>query len=154
VRRMVQSAVARGRVELSVSLSPVASGTLPALSFDMSLAREYTEMARKLADELKLEGGPSLGWVLAQPGVISGEAEPTLSADEAWPLLDQALSRALGDLSAHREAEGAALSQELLHLHAELGTHVGIIAQLAPDAAERRAGRLRTRIQGMLGEST
>ena len=154
VRRMIQTTVARGRVDLSVTLSPVASATLGSLSFDMSLAREYAEMARKLADELKLEGGPSLGWVLAQPGVISREAEPSLSVDEAWPLLEQALSRALGDLGARREAEGAALCQELLHLHAEVSTHVGVIALMAPAAAERRAARLRARIQGMLGEST
>ena len=42
-------------------------------------------MARQLAEELKLEGSPSLDWVLEQPGVISREAEPTLSAEEAWP---------------------------------------------------------------------
>jgi uncharacterized protein (TIGR00255 family) len=154
VRRLIQSAVARGRVDVSVSVSPIAAGTLSSLSFDMNLAREYAEMARQLAEQLKLDGGPSLGWVLAQPGVISREAEPTLSGEEAWPLLEQALSRALGELQARREAEGAALSQELLALQAGLRAHVEAIAELAPAAVERRAARLRARIAAMLGEST
>ena len=154
VRRMIQAAVARGRVDVSVNLSPIAAGTLSSLSFDMNLAKEYTEMARQLAEELKLEGSPSLGWVLGQPGVISREAEPTLSPEEAWPLLEQALSRALAELQARREAEGAALSQELLALQSGLSAHVDAIAELAPAAVERRAARLRARIQAMLGEST
>ena len=154
MRRLIQAAVVRGRVDVSVTLSPIAAGTLSSLSFDVNLAREYAEMARRLAEELKLEGGPSLGWVLGQPGVISREAEPTLSAEEVWPLLEQALSRALGELQARREAEGTALGQELLALHAGLCTHVDAVAELAPAAVERRAARLRTRIQAMLGEST
>jgi uncharacterized protein (TIGR00255 family) len=153
VRRLIQDALVRGRVDVSVSVSSVAAGALTSLSFDMKLAREYTEMARRMAEELQLEGGPSLGWVLAQPGVISREAEPTVSADEAWPLLEEALSRALGELRARREAEGAALSLELLALHAGLCTHTDTMAELAPAAVERRAARLRARIQAMLGES-
>jgi uncharacterized protein (TIGR00255 family) len=153
VRRLIQAALVRGRVDVSVSVSSVAAGTLTSLSFDMKLAREYTEMARRMAEELQLEGGPSLGWVLAQPGVISREAEPTLSADEAWPLLEEALSRALGELQARRDAEGAGLSLELLALHTSLCTHVDAITELAPAAVERRAARLRTRIKAMLGDS-
>ena len=154
VRRVIQAVVVRGRVDVSVVVSSVTVGTLTSLSFDMKLAREYTEMARRIAEELQLEGGPSLGWVLAQPGVISREAEPTLSADEAWPLLEEALNRALGELEKRRDAEGAALSLELLALHAGLCTHVDTIVELAPAAVERRAARLRTRIQAMLGESS
>jgi len=74
VRRLVQAALVRGRIDVSVSVSSVAAGALTSLSFDMKLAREYTDMARRMAEELQLEGGPSLGWVLAQPGVILREA--------------------------------------------------------------------------------
>ncbi len=152
-RRLVQSAVARGRVDVSVSLNPIGAGTLTPLSVDLALAREYVENARQLAEGLSLDRGPTLGWLLEQPGVISREAEPTLSAEESWPLLEQALSRALGELQARRETEGAALGQELLALHAGLSAHVETIAELAPAAVERRAVRLRTRIQSLLGEA-
>ncbi len=153
-RRLVQSAVARGRVDVSVSLNPIGGGTLNPPSVNLSQAREYAEIARQLADELSLVGGPTLGWLLEQPGVISREADPTLSSEESWSLLEQALSRALGELRARREAEGKALAQELLALHEGLSAHIEVMATLAPAAVERRAARLRARIQSLLGEAS
>ena len=151
-RRLVQSVLGRGRVDVSVSLNPVAGGTLNPLSVNVSQAREYADLARQLADELGLGGGPSLAWLFEQPGVISREVEPTLSAEETWPLLENALNGALGELQARREAEGQALTKELTLLHEALGAHVEVIAKRAPAGVERRAARLRERIQSLLGE--
>jgi uncharacterized protein (TIGR00255 family) len=152
-RRLVQSAVARGRVDVSVSLNPIQGGTLNPLSVNLTQAREYAEIARQLAEELSLGEGPALGWLLEQPGVISREAEPTLTAEESWSLLEQAMSRALAELQARREAEGEALGRELTALHEGLYAHVEAMAKLAPAAVERRTARLRARIQSLLGEA-
>lgn len=151
-RRLVQSAVGRGRVDVSVSLNPVAGGTLNSLSVNVSQAREYADMARKLADELGLGGGPTLAWLFEQPGVISREAELTLSAEETWPVLEKALNGAVEELQARRAAEGQALTKDLTLLHEALGAHVEVIAKRAPAGVERRAARLRERIQSLLGE--
>ena len=151
-RRFVQSAVGRGRVDVSVSLGPVAGGSIYPLSVNVSQAREYADMARQLADELGLGGGPTLAWTVEQPGVVSREAEPTLSAEETWPPLEQALNGALRELQARREAEGQALTKELTVLHEALSAHVEAIAKRAPAGVERRAARLRERIQSLLGE--
>jgi uncharacterized protein (TIGR00255 family) len=152
-RRLIQSAVARGRIDVSVSLNPIEAGSLTSLSVDVAVARGYVEVARQLAEELNLQGGPTLGWLLEQPGVIAREAEPVLSAEETWPLLEQATSRALVELQVRREAEGAALAKDLLAFHEGLSAHVEAIAARAPAAMERRAVRLRARIQALLGES-
>ena len=152
-RRLVQSAVGRGRVEVAVGLSAVGGGTLAPVSANLTQAREYTEIARQLAEELGLPDGPTVSWLLEQPGVISREAEPILSAEEAWPVLALALTRALGELQARREAEGQALAQELRLLHERLGAHIEIMATRAPAAVERRAARLRERMRSLLGEA-
>ncbi len=154
MRRLVQSAMDRGRIDMNVSLNPIGVGSLTSLSVDVTLAREYVSVARQLTDQLSLEGSPTLGWLLEQPGVISRETEPMLSAEETAPLLEQGVSRALGELQARREAEGAALGKELLALHEALSTHVQVIAERAPAAVERRAARLRARIQSLVGEIT
>jgi uncharacterized protein (TIGR00255 family) len=151
-RRLIQSALTRGRIDVSVGLDPIGAGALTSLSVNVALAREYIEVTRQLAEKLNLEDGPTFGWLLEQPGVIAREAEPLLSAEETWPVLEQALSRALGELQAHREAEGAALGKELLALLEGLGAHLDAIEELAPAAVERRAVRLRARIQSLLGE--
>lgn len=152
VRRLVQSAVGRGRVDVSVSLNPVAGVPLTALSVNVSQAREYADMARQLANELGLGGGPTLAWLFEQPGVITREAEVPIEAEEAWPVLEKALNAAIAELQARRGAEGQALAKELTLLHEALGVHVEVIAKRAPAGVERRAARLRERIQSLLGE--
>ena len=154
VRRLIQSAVSRGRIDVSVTWSPIETGALSSLSLNTTLAKEYVEIARRLTDELDLEGRPAVGWLLEQPGVIVREAEPMLSVEEAWPLLEQATIQALAELQARREAEGAALAKELLALHEGLSAHVEAITELAPAAVERRASRLRARIEALAGEVT
>lgn len=153
-RRLIQSAIQRGRIDVAVSLAPVEGGTLTPLMVNLGQAREYTELARRLGEELGLSGGPTLEWLLDRPGVLSREEQTTLTPEETWPLLERALSQALGELQASREAEGQALRQELVALHAGLHAHVEMVAQRAPAAVERRTARLSERIQAMLGEAT
>lgn len=152
-RRLVQSAVQRGRVEVAVSLVPVEGATLNPLSVNAAQAREFAEAARRLSDELGLPGGPTVEWVLGQPGVVTQEEQAPLSPEETWPVLERALRGALAELVARREAEGLALSQELRSLHAMLGSHVEAITGRAPAAVERRTKRLSERIQALLGEA-
>ncbi len=153
-RRLVQSAAQRGRVEVSVTLSPVEGAVLNPLTVGLTQAREYSEAARRLADELDLPDRPTLSWLMDQPGVLSREEQPVLSPDETWPLLERALALALSELVARREAEGQALGRELLALHAALETHVGTMARRAPAAIERRAVRLRERVAALVGDAS
>src|SRR5215472_6375751 len=158
-RRIIQSAIGRGHIDISVSLSPAEGGTLTPLSVNIAQAREYSRAAQSLADGLGLGNDPgprwrpSLDWLIDQPGVLSREAEPALSAEEAWPLLADALGRALADLVVRREAEGQALCQELTLLHDGLRAQVDVMAARAPSAVTRRAARLRERIEALRGEA-
>jgi len=151
-RRMIQSAVQRGRLEVTVRLGSAAGGTLTPVVANVEQAREYAALARQVADALALPGGPSLEWVLGQPGVLSREPEAAVVPEEAWALLAEALGKALADLVARREAEGAALAQDLGALHDSLGTQVGFMAERVPPAAARQMARLRERMQALLGE--
>ncbi|HKW91988.1 MAG TPA: YicC/YloC family endoribonuclease, partial [Methylomirabilota bacterium] len=123
-RRLVQSAVQRGRVDVSTTMGPVEGTVLNPLSVNVAQAKEYADAARGLAEALDLSDGPSLGWVMAQPGVLSREEQAPLSAEEAWPLLERALSAALAELVRRRETEGRALAQELSALGAVLAGSV------------------------------
>jgi uncharacterized protein (TIGR00255 family) len=153
VRRLIQAAVQRGRVDVSATLTTAEGAVLNPMSVNVAQAREYAEAARKLADALDLSDGPSLGWVMGQPGVLSREEQTPLSAEEAWPLLEKALAGALALMVERRETEGAALARELTSLQATLADHVDTVAGRAPAAVERRAARLRERMQTMLGDA-
>lgn len=148
-RRIIQAAVQRGRLEVTVGLG-AAAGTLNSVSVNIEQAREYAALARQVADALACGSGPTLEWVLTQPGVLSREAEPAAPPEEAWPLLADALGRALADLVARRGTEGAALVQDLLALRETLVAQVGFVAERAPVAAAHQASRLRERLQALL----
>jgi uncharacterized protein (TIGR00255 family) len=149
-RRLIQAAVQRGRVDVSATVTAPEGTVLNPLTVNLAQAKEYAEAARTLAAALDLGDGPSLGWVMGQSGVLTREEQAPLSAEEAWPLLERALSGALMELVERRETEGRALGQELSGLGATLVAHVDTVAQRAPMAVERRATRLRERMQAML----
>ena len=149
-RRLIQAAVQRGRVDVAVVLTAAEGAVLNPLTVNLAQARDYADAARQLAEALDLPDGPTLGWVMGQSGVLTREEQAALSPDEAWPLLERALSAALAELIAHRRTEGAALAQELAGLASILESHLETVAQRAPAAVERRAARLRERMQAML----
>jgi len=149
-RRLIQAAVQRGRIDASVTVAAPDGTVLNPLTVNVAQAREYADAARRLAEALDLADGPSLGWVMGQAGVLTREEQAPLAPEEAWPLLERALSDALAGLVQRRETEGAALAQELAGLGSVLATHVDTVAERAPAAVERRAARLRERIAAML----
>ena len=151
-RRLIQAALQRGRVDVSATLTPAGGAGGTTLSVNAAQAREYATAARAVADELRLTATLRVEWLLAQPGVLTRDAEPAVAPEEGWALVAQALEAALADLVARREAEGKALAQELGALHETLEAEMGLVAARVPVAQTRRMTRLRERIQALLGE--
>src|SRR5439155_1419121 len=73
--------------------------------------------------------------------------------DTAWPILSDALTRALDELVARRTAEGEALGAELQKLTADLRAQTDLVEARVPAAVARREARLRERIRALLGEA-
>jgi len=152
-RRLVQTRVERGRIDVNVQLTPLAGAATHRVQVDGALAREYVARARAIAMELGLEGGPNLGWVLERPGVVRLEEPEPVEPGAPWPLLADALGRALDELVARRTAEGERLVDALRNLHAELAATVDIVAARAPASAKRREDRLRERLRALLADT-
>ena len=153
VRRLVQSRVERGRLDIAVQLTPLAGAATQRVQVDAALAREYVARARALAMELGLDGAPNLAWLLEQPGVVRLEDPEPIEPAAPWPLLAEALGRALDELVARRTAEGDRLAEALRTLHAELATNVDLVAVRAPATTARREERLRDRLRALLAET-
>src|SRR5438445_13857903 len=86
VRRLVQSRLERGRIDIAVQLTPLAGAATQRVQVDAALAREYVARARALAMELGLEGAPNPPWVLERPGVVRLEERGPRAAGAPWPL--------------------------------------------------------------------
>ena len=150
IRRLVQGRLERGRVDVNVQVAPLASQSSRTVRVDTGLARRYAEHARQLRDELGLAGDVPLGWILERPGVLELTDAPPAEIPTVWPLVADALGRALDELVDRRAAEGAALASELRALGGALVAAVDQMAVRAPVAAARREERLRERMTVLL----
>jgi uncharacterized protein (TIGR00255 family) len=151
VRRLVQSRLERGRVDLSIQLVPTPGVSTQTVRVDGALAAQYAARARELGGALGVAGDVTLAWLLERPGVVRLEEAEAPDEEAAWPLLADAVGRALDELVARRAAEGNALAAELGALRADLQAQVELIAARVPAAAARYEERLRERIRALLG---
>src|SRR2546422_2223090 len=152
-RRVVQSRLERGHVEIAVQLSPAAGASGEQVRVDQALAAEYVAQARELGAAIGVGGDVTLAWVLERPGVVRLDEADAPTPDAAWPVLSDALSRALDELGARRAAEGQTLGAELQVLTAELRAQADLVEARVPSAVARREERLRERIRALLSEA-
>lgn len=150
-RRVIQDRVQRGRIDVAVGVGAVAGETAQQVTVDVPLARAYIEASRRLAAELAIAEGPPLAWVLDRPGVVRVEEPDPSTADAVWPILEEALARALDELVERRETEGEALAAALRELHEALVREVERVTSRVPLAAARRQGRFEERLRALLG---
>jgi uncharacterized protein (TIGR00255 family) len=150
VRRIVQSRLERGRVDVSVQVAPLPTQSARTVRVDSALAQRYVEQARQLAREIGVSGDVDLGWVLSRPGVVEVTDTPAADAPAVWPLVASALGQALDELVERRSAEGGALASELRGLGAAMIDVLGHMAARAPVASARREERLRERMTALL----
>ena len=150
IRRLVQGRLERGRVDVSVQVTPLASQSSRTVRVDPALARRYVEQARTIADAVGVTGEVPLGWILERPGVFELTDAPPAEDTTVWPLVADALARALDELVDRRGAEGAALASELRALGGAVAIAVDQMTARAPAAVARREERLRERMTALL----
>ena len=152
-RRLVQARLERGRVDVTVQVTPLSGAATQRVQVDSGLAREYIVRVQSLAVELGLAPTPTLAWLLERPGVMRLEDTEPVESSTPWPLLERALTQALDDLVERRMAEGERLVDALRTLHGDLGAAVDSMALRAPASSARREQRLRERLRSLRTDS-
>ncbi len=150
-RRIIQDRLERGRVDVIMSVAPVAGESSQQVSVDVPLARGYADAGRRLAEALGIPQGVALDWLLERPGVLRVEEAEPPPADAIWPVVEASLIRALDELIERREVEGESLAAALRTLHEALVLEVDRITARVPLVAERRQERFRERLAALLG---
>jgi uncharacterized protein (TIGR00255 family) len=148
VRPLVQSRLARGRVDVTLTADGNASETNVRL--DHEAARRWHALLVGLREDLGLTEPIRLAEVLAGPEVLL-TAEGTEDLEALWPRLAPAFEEALNGLVEMRRTEGRALA-------ADLGGHLDALAERLAEAQTRvaantalAADRLKERLQKWLG---
>jgi uncharacterized protein (TIGR00255 family) len=145
LRDRVAANISRGRINLSIRVTPAASA-LADTSIDLEAAARVVAASRMLQDHFSLAGGLSIDTLLKAPGVLRSPEE-ILTPESVASTLDQAVSEALKSLNAMREQEGAILGHDLLQRLETLAQSIAAIRQLAAEVPLRQRAALLERIK-------
>ena len=147
IRQAVRSAVRRGHVEVTVSLTRGAGAGGWAL--DEAMLQAYAGAHRRAAELLQVSTQLDLDALLRLPGVLVA-ASPTEDASVSEALCKDSVTLALASFDEARQSEGAALADALY-------ASMRLTRQLAAEAATLRAGvataefaRLKARMTALL----
>jgi len=144
VRRQVGQVLRRGKIDVYVNFGQ-ADESVIVPTINKPLAEAYNELFTHLRNDLGLSGGVSLEMLVAQKDVVQmREAESSIEG--ARNTLQQALERALEQVSVMRRTEGEATTQDLNERLSQLEALLAEIERRAPTIPREWQGKLMERL--------
>lgn len=147
IRDAINRVVARGRVNVRVTLHAAEDKESARKHINHALAKDYAAEFARLAKSLKISGEVTLDQLLRAPGVFQTD-EQLAESEDLWPVVEKALNQGLSALLKMREREGAHLSKDLSARIGVMKNAVGVVQKQAPQTAENYRQNLLTRIKG------
>ena len=146
LRRLLKEKLARGHVEISLSLE---RGSSEASRSNRELVGGYIAAFRAAAAEFSLAAEPDLNTVLRIPGRSTRPAEPPMekSKPQSWRKLAKLLDR----LNQMREEEGRGIARELRDRMAHLAEASKSVQQHRRAVLQNYSERLQSRLQELFG---
>lgn len=149
LKRTLQQAISRGKVEVSLTLQTVESRG-GAVAVDHALAGQYLTALRALAAEYGLTDDLTLSAVARLPDLFTvcrGEEDEEELADDVLSVLQEALDRFV----AMREAEGERLRADVLSRLLTLEEHLAFVEERSPQTVAEYRARLTAKLNELLG---
>jgi uncharacterized protein (TIGR00255 family) len=149
LRRLLKEKIARGHLEVTLSLE---RGSSEALALNRPLVSAYIAAFRKAASEFEVSSEPDLNAILRIPGALDAPSEP--EDEEIESAVMAAIGEALERLNQMRELEGRGVERELRQRMAHLLEAVTTVQQHRRNMLHSYLERLQSRIQELLGSSS
>ena len=149
LKRTLQQAISRGKVEVSLTLQTVESRG-GSVAVDHALAGQYLTALRALAAEYNLTDDLTLSTVARLPDLFTvcrGEEDEEELAADVLSVLQEALDRFV----AMREAEGERLRADVLSRLFTLEEHLAFVEERSPQTVAEYRARLTAKLNELLG---
>ena len=146
IRDLINRHIARGRLTVRVSLHAGESRLSARMHLNAPLAKAYANELNRLAKQLKLPGPVTLDHLARAPGVFQTD-EQIVEEEDFAPAVHKALEKALRQMVAMRQREGAHLLQDLAKRIAHMRKAAAKIQKHAPAVAIRYRQQLIERIE-------
>lgn len=148
VKKYLGERLTRGRANLVITASGAVEAP-PRLVLNRALVHEYRRVLEELKAELGVQLDPGLAPFLSNRDIILTEENP-LDPEATWAALEPALRQALDEAEAMRQAEGAALAQDLAQRLDRVGELFGQAAARSPEIVANYRQRLAERLAKIL----
>lgn len=148
LKRALQSAISRGKVEVALTLQTVESRNT-SVAVDHALARQYITALRALGEEYALPDDLTLSTVCRLPDIFTlcrgEEDEEELAADVL-----SVLQKALEQFVAMRETEGERLKADVLSRLLTMEEHLSFVEERSPQTVAEYRARLTAKLTELL----
>ncbi len=148
IKKVIAASIGRGHVDVYVTITGTNTGN-SRLAVNLPLAKEYYASLVKLQEALGLDAPPTLEMMAANRDLIT-TTEESADLDQAWEILQKALSEALKNSQKMREDEGEALKIDLLERLDGLEKTVKEIDEIVPELLKQKEATLQDRLKKLL----
>jgi uncharacterized protein (TIGR00255 family) len=125
VRAVIKSGVARGHVQIHITLTRAESAVKAPVNW--TVVDAYIAAFREAGERYRLSGAPDLNAALSVPGAFSSNGEQHEIGEEISKSVLDATSEAVAALNSFREREGAATAAEMRQ---RCGNICGLVARM------------------------
>jgi uncharacterized protein (TIGR00255 family) len=150
IRKAVQGAFARGRIDVFVSRTGGDAGAVKLIA-DHHLLEQYLGIVRELQHRFSLPGEVSVSTVLSLPEVISREDSDD-DPEALWSMLAPALDQAVGRLRTMRSEEGTVLAGDIAGRIDAIESMTSVVKARAPETVEQARRRMTETVARILKE--
>jgi len=153
IKRLIQSRVARGRVDGFLGMENCSNETPAVVKVDKALAAAYYNAMKELQESLGVEGKIKLKHLVVLPGVL-GLEEAVENTEEWWPAVRGAVEGAVDNLIKMRVTEGEQLAKDLWKRVGKISVYNVKIRERAPVVVEDYRERLENRLNDFLKDGS
>jgi uncharacterized protein (TIGR00255 family) len=147
VKGVLQEELIRGRLDVFISIERTEEGS-SSVKVDKALSLAYYNALKELAGILGISSQLSVVDLAGLPGVFS--MDTSVSAEEVWPAVKDALIKAKGELLAMREREGRRMAADMIQRLEKLAFLKDEIKEREPHIVPAYRQRLESRLQELL----
>ena len=148
LRRLLKGKMARGHVEISLSLERTTSETF---SLDRQIVGGYISAFRSAAAEFSIANEPDLNAILRIPGALDSSVD--VADEDIEPAVMGKIDEALDKLNQMREEEGRGISRELRERMAHLASASKSVHEHRRAVLQNYSERLQNRLQELFSAS-
>jgi uncharacterized protein (TIGR00255 family) len=150
VETLVRQRVRRGTVQMTLDLTGAAATVMRRI--DAAQLAAYLDQLEDFAASHDLALPRSIDGLLGLPGITADAPPEEAALERAWPLVAEAVDRALAALDTMRRAEGETLAADMRSICREIARLVAGIRERVPQAVEQQRVRLLERVSSILAE--